>query len=136
MGAECPPETSDWEISPDQLWKRGKGNKGKWGKRRKIEKGKVENWKCKQEKLQNEERTFFFFFFSLFTFKNHWNLFWVNQNGNFLPGKKYQEKWLCPLRKIVLLRPCYQMDRVKQPSKQVVSTSDSSKLSISMEIQI
>ena len=67
-------------------------------KRRKIEKGKVEIWKCMEEKLQNEGRTFFFFlpffFFLLFTFKNHWNLFWVNQNGNFLPGKSIscQEK--------------------------------------------
>ena len=67
----------------------------------------VENWKWKDEKLQNEERTFFYFisffifyflflfylilfyfiFFLLFTFQNHLNLFWVYQNGNFLPGK-------------------------------------------------
>ena len=31
---------------------------------------------------------FFFFFFLLFTFQNHSNLFWVYQNGNFLPGKR------------------------------------------------
>ena len=37
-------------------------------KRRKIKKGKVENWKWKEERLQNEERTFFFFFFVLFCF--------------------------------------------------------------------
>ena len=55
---------------------------------------------------------FFFFFFLLFTFENDENLFWVYQIGNFLPGKsisrreKNQEKWLCPLRKICLLRPC------------------------------
>ena len=30
---------------------------------------------------------FFFFFFFAFHFSNHWNLFWVYQNGNFLPGK-------------------------------------------------
>ena len=74
--------------------------------------------------LQNEERYFFcccfwgwFFFlfcfvclFVFFTFQNHSNLFWVYQNGNFLPGKsiscqeKNQEKWLCPIRKIFLLR--------------------------------
>ena len=54
---------------------------------------------------------FFFFFFLLFTFENDENLFWVYQKGNFLPGKrisrreKNQEKWLCPLRKICLLRP-------------------------------
>ena len=55
---------------------------------------------------------FFFFFFLLFTFENDENLFWVYQNGNFLPGKSTsrretnEEKWLCPLRKICLLRPC------------------------------
>ena len=31
--------------------------------------------------------SFFFFFFLLLTFQNHYNLFWVYQNGNFLPGK-------------------------------------------------
>ena len=30
---------------------------------------------------------FFFFLFVLFTFENDGNLFWVYQNGNFLPGK-------------------------------------------------
>ena len=57
-------------------------------------------------------RTFFFFFcFSLL--KKDGNLFWVYQNGNFLQGKsisrreKNQEKWLRPLRKICLLRPCF-----------------------------
>ena len=55
---------------------------------------------------------FFFFFWLLFTFQNDQNLFWVYQNGNFLPEKafhareKNQEKWLCPLRKNFLLRPC------------------------------
>ena len=55
---------------------------------------------------------FCFCFFLLFTFENDGNLFWVYQNGNFLPGKsiscreKNQGKWLCPLRKICLLRPC------------------------------
>ena len=32
---------------------------------------------------------FFFFFFLLFTFEKDRNLFWVYQNGNFLPGKKH-----------------------------------------------
>ena len=41
-----------------------------------------------------------FFFCFCFFFQNHWNLFWVYQNGNFLPGKK----WLCSLWKIFLLR--------------------------------
>ena len=111
-------ETSDREI-PIDLSGKDKEKKGKLGKKVK----KKENWKDEGEifkmeggKLQNEERflfLFLFFFFSLFTFQNEWNLFLVYQNGNFLPGKsisrreKNQEKWLCPLRKIFLLRPCW-----------------------------
>ena len=37
-------------------------------KRRKIKEGKVENWKWKEEKLQNKERTPLFFFFFAFHF--------------------------------------------------------------------
>ena len=50
------------------------------------------------------------FFFLLITFENHWNLFCVHQNEEFSTGKKHfmqgknQEKWLCPLWKIFLLR--------------------------------
>ena len=75
-------------------------------------------------KREKEVRTFFFLFcfvfvclffvcFVLFfTFENDGNLFWVYQNGNFVPGKKFhagknRKKWLCPLRKICLLRPCW-----------------------------
>ena len=56
---------------------------------------------------------FVLFCFVLFLFLGFLNLSWVYQNGNFLPGKnissreKNQEKWLCPLRKIWLLRPCF-----------------------------
>ena len=91
-----------------------KRRKIKKGKRRKIEKGKMEGGKV----TKWAEKTFFFFFFLLFTFKSHWNLFWIYQNGNFILGKsishreKNQEKWLCPLWKIFLFRPvgitCYQ----------------------------
>ena len=35
---------------------------------------------------------FFFFFFLLFTFENVENLFWVYQNGNFLPGKNISRR--------------------------------------------
>ena len=46
-GAECPPETSDREISADLLGKKRQERKGKGvkneKKRRKIVKGKVEN---------------------------------------------------------------------------------------------
>ena len=72
-----------------------------------MEGGKITKW---------GEKFFFFFFFFLFTFQNDWNLFWVYQNGNFLPGKsisrrgKNQEKWLCPLREIFLLRPWQMVD--------------------------
>ena len=38
--------------------------------------------------VKRDEDLFFFFFFLLFTFENDGNLFWVYQNGNFLPGKK------------------------------------------------
>ena len=38
-------------------------------KRRKIVKGKVENWKWKEGKLQNEERFFLFFIFCFSLFK-------------------------------------------------------------------
>ena len=55
--------------------KRGKEKRENGEEKRKIEKGKVENWKWQEEKLKNAERTFF------------------------------QEKWLCPLWKIFLLRP-------------------------------
>ena len=82
---------------------------------------KKENWKREGGKLKMEvgkvikraeDLSFFFFFFFFFAFENDGNLFWVYQNGNFLQGKsisrreKNQEKWLCPLRKIGLLRPC------------------------------
>ena len=64
-----PPETSDWEISAYLPGKREARKKGKMEeKRRKIKKGKVENWKWKEEKLQNVERTFFYFFFQFFIF--------------------------------------------------------------------
>ena len=101
-GAECPPETSDQEIFADVLGKKGSRRKGK----------KVENLKWKQENVIKRGEDLFFLFL-LFSFENDWNLFWVYQNGNFLSGKsisrreKNQEKLLCPLRKICLLRPCH-----------------------------
>ena len=56
---------------------------------------------------------FFFFFFFLFAFhfffQNHWNLFQVYQNGNFLPGKSISHRGkksgkmtLPPLKNIAL----------------------------------
>ena len=55
--------------------------KGKWrGKKRRGGKIVQENLKWKGEKVWTED---FFFFFLLVTSWNHWNLFGVNQNGNF-----------------------------------------------------
>ena len=109
-GQSAPPETSDREIFADVSGKKRQGKKGKgWKLSRKG--GKLEMEAGKRQK-KRWGPFFFFFFFLLFTFENDENLFWVYQNGNFLPGKsisrreKNQEKWLCPLRKICLLRPC------------------------------
>ena len=108
--AQCPPETSDREISADLPGKKRQGQNGKQSRKEgklKREGGKF--WKWKEEKLGNEERTpfFFFFFFLLFHFKNHWNLFWVYQNQNFLPGKKHfmLGKMTLPPLKIISLVP-------------------------------
>ena len=101
-GAECPPETTDLEISADLPGKKRQGKKGKGvkieKKRRKIVKEKVENLKklkTEGEKLQNRERTFLFFFFFCFSlFKTTKICFGVHQYGNFLPEKNIscQEK--------------------------------------------
>ena len=127
--AECPPETSDREISADLPGKRGKGKGVKIEKkRRKIVKGKVENWKWEKEESYKMRRGpfllllllllfFFFFFFLLLTFQNQKNLFWVYQNGNFLTGKsisrkeKIRKNGFAPSekkkkKKKILLRPC------------------------------
>ena len=108
-GGEGAPDTPYREISVDLPGKEREGKKGKLEeKRRKIVKKEVENlkWKkWKEEMLQNEEieDLFFFlsFFFLLFTFQNHWNLFWVYQNRNFLLGKSIscQEKDFAPSEK-------------------------------------
>ena len=77
---------------------RGKKKGGEMEKRRKRKEGhgkKKENrrWEnCKREGgnlkwkgqgHENKQRPPFFFFFLLVTFWNNWNLFGVNQNGNF-----------------------------------------------------
>ena len=69
-------ETSDQEISADLPGKKRQGKKEKGvkieKKRRKIVKGKVENWKWKVEKLKNEKKKwgedFFFCFVFVFCF--------------------------------------------------------------------
>ena len=90
-------------------WRIGKKEARKKGKRGENWEEKVENWKWKQENVRKRGEDLFFFL--LFTFENDENLFWSTKMGFFLPGKsisrreKNQEKWLCPLRKICLLRP-------------------------------
>ena len=108
-------------ISSLNYWSIGKKEARKKGKRVDNWEEKKENCKREGEKLEieggkvtkcGEDLFFFFFFFFAFHFESDENLFWVYQNGNFLPGKNIsrrekndQEKWLCPLRKICLLRP-------------------------------
>ena len=86
-GTECPHSPRDFWPG-NFSWPNGKREartKLKMEqKRRKIRKGKVENWKWKEEKLQMR-RGLFFLFFWCFTFQNHQNLFWFYQNWNFLP---------------------------------------------------
>ena len=79
-------------------------------KKRKIVKGKVENWKWKEGKWVED----FFFFFFLFTFQNHKNtkicsratkmeiFYWEKA---FHAGEKIRKNDFAPLRKIFLLRP-------------------------------
>ena len=55
QGGRVPPDTSDREIFADVSGKKRQGKKGEGvkieKKRRKIVKGKVENWKWKSEKF-------------------------------------------------------------------------------------
>ena len=85
QGAEFPrdfwPGNFCWPIGKE--WQ---GKKGKWcrkGKSKK-ERWKIENLKMEGGKVTKWGEDLFFFF----TYQNHWNLFWVYQNGNFLTGKK------------------------------------------------
>ena len=90
-GAECPPEISDWEISADLSGKKQQGKKCKRGENGddcKREGGKLKMEGGKSSTMRRGLFFFFFFFFLLFTFQNDENLFWVYQNGNFLPGKR------------------------------------------------
>ena len=57
-----------------------------------------------------------FFFFLLFTFENDENLFWVYQNGNFLPGKsisrreKIRKNDFAPSEKYACYAPVHYQD--------------------------
>ena len=104
-----PPETSDWEISADLSGKERQGKKQKWS--RKEGKSRTGRWKNANGMRKVVFVFVFVFVFCFSLFKTDWNLFWVNQNGNYLLGKsisrqgKNQEKLICPLKKIFLLRP-------------------------------
>ena len=113
-GAECPPR----DFWPGNFyWCIGKKEERKKGKRGKNWEEKKENCKREGGKLEMEvgqvvkrgEDLFFFFFFSLL--KTTTICFGCTKMGIFYRGKKNsrreknQEKWLCPLRKICLLRP-------------------------------
>ena len=108
-GTECPPPRHLWPgtlvigkflLTYRETWKR---------EVTKREGGKLE---MERGKVENEERTFLFYFilffflllfiylfiylfflffpfFLLFIPQNHWNLIWVDQNGSFLPGKVF-----------------------------------------------
>ena len=105
-----------WHFSPGNFWwpsgKREARKKGRMEKkRRKINKGKVENWKWKEEHYKMKRDPFFFF--SLFkateicfgstklgifpTGKNHFTL-----------GKKSGKMTLPPLKNIPVICPCKQ----------------------------
>ena len=114
--AECPPTllmgNFCWPARKREARKKGKMEK----KRRKIKKKEGGKLKMEEENYKMSKGPFFFFFFfffcfSLFKTTEIWNLFWVYQNGNFLPGKsisrreKNLEKWLCPLWKIFPICP-------------------------------
>ena len=102
--AECPPETSDRENFADVSGKKRQGKKGEnWG-------GKLEMEAGKRYKKRWGPFFFFFFFFAFHFWKRRKFVLglpkWEFSTGkkHFTPGKN-QEKWLCPLRKICLLRP-------------------------------
>ena len=85
-GRVPPPETSDREIFADVSGKKRQGKKGK-GVKIETKRWKIGNGSRKTS--EKEVRTFFFFFFF---FENDENLFWVYQNGNFLPGKSISRR--------------------------------------------
>ena len=95
---ECPRHFSPGEFLLTYRRKRGKEKKRKMEKKEgKSKKGrwKIENGRRKSYKMRRGFFFSFLFTFNLFTFQNHWNLFWVYQNGNFVPGKRIlrQEKY-------------------------------------------
>ena len=122
-GRVPPPETSDREIFADVSGKKRQGKKGKWVK---IEKKRWKIGNGSRKTSEKEVRTFFFFFFCFSLLKTTKICFGSTKMGIFYrekafhAGKKNQEKWLCPLRKICLLRPwsCARDASTQTPSSQ------------------
>ena len=90
QGEECPcdfwPEIFCWPTGKEEARKKGKRRR-----KRKIVKGKVENWKWKEGKLPNEERTFF-----SFSFLGLPKLKFTTGKKHFTPGKKSGKMTLPP----------------------------------------
>ena len=84
-GAECPPRLltgkflTYWEKSGKEKMEKGENGEEK------KENCEREGGKLKMGGKSSKMRRGLFFFFLLFTFQNNKNLFWVYQNGNFLP---------------------------------------------------
>ena len=104
--------TSNREISADLPVKKRQGKHGKGvkikKKRRKIIKGKVQNWKWKVEKLQNE-RMFFVFVLFVCLFSCFCFVFVLFFHAGKKSGKNYND--FAPLRKIFLIRPWREKER-------------------------
>ena len=121
MGGEAGGRVPPRDFWPGNFcWPNGKIEARKKGKmeqkRRKIEKGKenrkregwkVENWKWKEEKLQNVERTIFFFFFFFGLPK------WKFSTGKkyFTHGKKSGKMTLPPQKKYSSYAPAQMLGR-------------------------
>ena len=83
-------------------------------KRREIEKGKVENWKLKEKKLQKEERTFFILLLLFFSkplneicFGSTKMEIFYREKRHFTRGKKSGKMTLPPLKNIPFTPPGY-----------------------------
>ena len=112
------PRNFCWRIGKKEARKKGKGG-GNWEERRKIVKGKVENWKWKLKSYKKMWGFFFFFFFFCFSLLKTTEICFRStkmeiffREKAFHAGKKNQEKLLCPLRKICLLRSWLQRPHI------------------------
>ena len=94
-----------YSITPGIHWRNGGGDCKSEGWNLKMEGGKLQN-----EEMKDEERTFFFSLLKttkIYFGSTKMEIFY--REKAFYAGKKNQEKWLCTLRKIFLLRPCWEI---------------------------